>query len=110
MEAIKFFKEALVVNNDLFEAIECIADCYFEQKEYLQAINFYKQINHNEKVLECFELLKNERGNTVELVKEKAKFYQKIGLYEKAKKILAVEAISIISKNIKRSRIEDYNN
>lgn len=56
MEAIKFFKEALVVNNDLFEAIECIADCYFEQKEYLEAINFYKQINHNEKVLECFEL------------------------------------------------------
>ena len=88
------------MNKQKYEAKRYIADCYFDLKRYTEAIEFFKQIHQNEKVLECFDLQKKENGNTVKLAKDKAKFYQEIGLYEKAKEVLTMEAISIISNSI----------
>ena len=108
-EAINYFKDALEVNKHLYIAKRYIADSYFELKKYTEAIKFYKEIHQNEKVILCFDLQKELCGNVVELAKDKSKFYKEIGLYDKAKEVLTMEAISIISNSIESSSIEEVN-
>ena len=74
-EAIKYFKEAIEVNKQQFIARRYIADSYFELKKFKDAIEFYKEIRQNERVIKCFDILLKENGNSVELVREKSRFY-----------------------------------
>ena len=108
-EAINYFKNALEVNQHLYIAKRYIADSYFEIQKYTEAIKFYKEIHQNEKVILCFDLQKELSGNVVELAKDKSKFYKEIGLYDKAKEVLTMEAISIISNSIESCSIEEVN-
>ena len=58
MEAIKFYDNAIRIDNGQNKARKLMADLCFQNKDYQDAIPLYKQIRVYEKVKECFKQLK----------------------------------------------------
>jgi tetratricopeptide (TPR) repeat protein len=69
LKAIKYFEKAIETDNAQNLARKQIADLYFKQKNYTEAIKVYRIIHKNIKAIQCFELLiKNDNENP--LIKE----------------------------------------